>query len=77
MLPGSPEHMRGYFFERFPGLLAVEIGRRPTDATVRDALQATGFSAIESATLWEIRKTYDTRDTLRRDLAAHRTIDPP
>src|SRR3954470_601792 len=31
-LPGSPEHVRGYFFERFPRLLAVELARRPTDA---------------------------------------------
>ena len=44
-LAGAP---RGYFFERFPRLLAVEIARRPTDAAVRGALQATGFGAIES-----------------------------
>ena len=69
-LPGSPEHMRGYFFERFPRLLAVEIGRRPTDTAVRDALQATGFRAVESATLWEVRRTYDSRERLKRDLAA-------
>jgi ubiquinone/menaquinone biosynthesis C-methylase UbiE len=42
-LPGSPEHVRGYFFERFPRLRTVELARRPTDAAVRDALQATGF----------------------------------
>jgi len=68
--PGSPEHLRGYFFERFPRLLAIEIGRRPTDAAVRGALQATGFSAIESVTLWEVRRTYDSREDLNRDLAA-------
>ena len=69
-VPGSPEHMRGYFFERFPRLLAIEIGRRPTDAAVRGALQAMGFSAIESVTLWEVRRTYDGREGLNRDLAA-------
>ena len=37
-LPGSAEHLRGYFFECFPRLLAVELARRPTDAAVRDAL---------------------------------------
>ena len=69
-VPGSPEHLRGYFFERFPRLLALELGRRPTDATVRDALQATGFSAIESIALWEVRKTHDSRDGLKQDLTA-------
>ena len=69
-VPGSPEHMRGYFFERFPRLLAVEAGRRPTDAGVRSALQATGFSAIESVMLWEVRRTYDSRERLKQDLAA-------
>jgi hypothetical protein len=68
-VPGSPEHLRGYFFERFPRLLAIEIGRRPTDAAVRGVLQATGFSAIESVTLWEVRRTYDSREGLNRDLA--------
>src|SRR3954470_22666591 len=56
-LPGSAEHVRGYFFERFPRLLAVELARRPTDAAVRDALQAAGFRDINSITLWELRKT--------------------
>ena len=67
---GSPEHMRGYFFERFPRLLAVELGRRPTDAAVQDALRVTGFSAVETVTLWEVRRTYDSREELSRDLAA-------
>ena len=51
-------------------MLAIEIGRRPTDAAVRGALQATGFGAIESVTLWEVRRTYDSREGLSRDLAA-------
>lgn len=69
-VPGTPEHMRGYFFERFPRLLAVELGRRPTDAAVQDALRATGFSAVETITLWEVRRSYDSREDLSRDLAA-------
>jgi ubiquinone/menaquinone biosynthesis C-methylase UbiE len=69
-LPGSTEHIRGYFFERFPRLTAVEAARRPTDAAVRTALQATGFSKIESFSLWEVRKTHENREQLRRDLAA-------
>jgi ubiquinone/menaquinone biosynthesis C-methylase UbiE len=68
-LPGSPEHVRGYFFERFPRLLTVELARRPTDAAVRDALQATGFRDVKSVTLWELRKTHDDREGLKHDLA--------
>ena len=67
-LPGSPEHVRGYFFERFPRLLAVELARRPTDAAVRDALQAAGFRDINSVTLWELRKTHDDWQGLKQDL---------
>lgn len=69
-LPGSPEHIRGYFFERFPRLLAVEIGRRPTDVAVRQTLQAAGFSKTENSTLWEIRKTHESVEQLEKDLAA-------
>lgn len=69
-LPGAAEHLRGYFFECFPRLLAVERARRPTDAAVRSALDVTGFRVIESRPLWEVRKTHATRDLLRQDLAA-------
>ena len=67
---GSTEHIRGYFFECFPRLLAVETGRRPTDATVRSALQANAFHDIESFTFWEVRKIHPDRQALRQDLAA-------
>ena len=69
-LPGSPEHVRGYFFERFPRLLTVELARRPTDAAVRDALQATGFRNVKSVALWERRKTHDDWEGLKQDLTA-------
>ena len=69
-VPGSPEHIRGYFFERFARLLAVESGRRPTEAAVRQALQATGFGGIESTTHWEVRKIHQNVEQLERDLAA-------
>jgi ubiquinone/menaquinone biosynthesis C-methylase UbiE len=69
-LPGSAEHIRGYFFECFPRLSAFESGRRPSDARVRQALQAAGFTGIETRTLWETRKKYDDFDALARDLQA-------
>jgi ubiquinone/menaquinone biosynthesis C-methylase UbiE len=69
-LPGSPDHLRGWFFERFPRLLAIEAGRRPTSEAVEKALQAVGFGAIRCRTLWEVRRTYATIEALERDLEA-------
>jgi ubiquinone/menaquinone biosynthesis C-methylase UbiE len=69
-LPGSPEHLRGWLLERFARLRAIETGRRPTSKAVEQALQATGFGAIQSRTLWEMRRTYATVDEFERDLAA-------
>lgn len=69
-LPGSVEHVRGYFFECFPKLLAVETARRPTDDVVRTALQGAGFHDIQSSVLWEVRKFHQDREQLTQDLAA-------
>ncbi|MDB5807265.1 MAG: Class SAM-dependent methyltransferase [Betaproteobacteria bacterium] len=69
-LPGAPDHMRGYFFERYPRLLQVEAGRRPPVAKVEQAMRDAGFSQVQSQTLWEIRKTYPDFETLGKDLAA-------
>lgn len=69
-VPGSPEHIRGYFFERFPRLLAIETGRRPTEAAAAQALQAAGFGKGESSTLWEVRKIHRNVEPLKKDLAA-------
>jgi ubiquinone/menaquinone biosynthesis C-methylase UbiE len=69
-LPGSTEHIRGYFFECFPRLTTIEAARRPSDAAVRAALQATSFGKIHSFSLWEVRKTHKDREQLRQDLAA-------
>lgn len=69
-LPGSRDHLRGWFFERFPKLLAIEAKRRPTSEAVVLALRSAGFSAIQCRRLWEVRRTYATVDELERDLAA-------
>jgi ubiquinone/menaquinone biosynthesis C-methylase UbiE len=68
-LPGSAEHLRGYFFACFPRLLAVETGRRPTDTAVRAALEATGFAKVEMSVFWEVRKVHENWQELSRDLA--------
>ena len=58
-LPGSPEHIRGYFFECFPRLLETERARRPTVQAVERALGRAGFGALQTVTVWETRKRYD------------------
>ena len=69
-LPGTPHHLRGWFFECFPRLLAVETGRRPTDEAVEPALRTAGFKDIRRRTLWEVRRTYASVEELEHDLAA-------
>jgi SAM-dependent methyltransferase len=58
-LPGSPEHIRGYFFECFPRLLETERARRPTGQAVEGDLGRAGFGALQAVTVWETRKRYD------------------
>ena len=69
-VPGAAEHVRGYFFERFPRLRSVERVRRPTRPAVEQALRALGFENIQTRTLWEIRERYADFDRLAADLAA-------
>ncbi|MBH8596560.1 class I SAM-dependent methyltransferase [Thermoactinomyces sp. CICC 10523] len=59
-LPGSPDHLRGYFFEKFPRLQQIEKDRRHNHDKVVQALLQTGFTGIVSKSLWETRKTYAT-----------------
>ncbi|WP_442601044.1 class I SAM-dependent methyltransferase [Paenibacillus sp. KN14-4R] len=70
LLPGSREHLRGYFFERYPRLMEKEQGRRPSSAKVMDALEAAGFHTIQAFPLWEIRRVYTAVAELRADLMA-------
>jgi ubiquinone/menaquinone biosynthesis C-methylase UbiE len=67
-LPGSTNHIRGYFFECFPKLKDKESARRPTSEEVRDGLQKSGFTNVEEHKLWETRKTYDNIEELKEDL---------
>lgn len=67
-LPGSPDHVRGYFFECFPKLIETEMGRRPTDVAVRNALLDAGFHSPRVLTVWETRKVYRSFDDLSKDL---------
>jgi SAM-dependent methyltransferase len=66
----SDEHLRGYFFECFPGLMEIERSRRPDLAKVDIALNGAGFKHVATRTVWETRKIYRNFDELAQDLAA-------
>jgi ubiquinone/menaquinone biosynthesis C-methylase UbiE len=69
-IPGSVQHLRGYFFECFPKLLAVEKQRRPSQHWVVIALQKVGFVSVQTQSLWETRRVYANHDELANDLRA-------
>lgn len=68
VLPGSSEHIRGYFFSMYPELARTETERRHSSAKVTAALEEAGFSGIEEHSLWETRKIYPDIDSLAEDL---------
>ncbi|WP_067622235.1 class I SAM-dependent methyltransferase [Alicyclobacillus acidiphilus] len=67
-LPGSAEHIRGYFFERFPRLLAIEQGRRWPGEQVQSAMAAAGFTDVTEMVLWEPRRVYPSFSELAEEL---------
>ncbi len=68
-LPGSVEHICGYFFERYPKLLNIELGRRPHIARVVRELEQVGFQNVRTVTVWETRKVHWNFAELAEDLA--------
>src|SRR5699024_9804629 len=69
LLEGSYNHIRGYFFELFPRLAEKEKNRRYTSQFVIHKLKAAGFKNIEEIKLWEIRKVYENKKQLLKDLS--------
>jgi SAM-dependent methyltransferase len=57
--PGSPENIRGYYFERFPELRAIDLARRHTSEQVHQALQGAGFASTPDTTMDEVRAIHD------------------
>jgi ubiquinone/menaquinone biosynthesis C-methylase UbiE len=68
LLPGSHNHIRGFFFSSFPQLIETEVARRHSDESVQTAFQNAGFKSVETRSLWETRKIYSNVDELRQDL---------
>ncbi|WP_413382685.1 class I SAM-dependent methyltransferase [Alkalihalobacillus sp. 1P02AB] len=68
LLPGSKEHIRGYFFELFPHLIEKESARRYTNEQVISALKQAGFSKNTEVQLWEVREEYKDKEQLLNDI---------
>jgi ubiquinone/menaquinone biosynthesis C-methylase UbiE len=66
--PASPQHVRGYLFERFPRLLEIEVRRRPRSGVVRAALREAGFGEVATRTLWEVRRVHPSPDAYLAEL---------
>ncbi|HZG14513.1 MAG TPA: methyltransferase domain-containing protein [Candidatus Bathyarchaeia archaeon] len=67
-IPGSAEHIRGYFFALFPRLLDVEMQRRPEGGLIMTQSKEAGFDRLRQLTVWETRKTYDSAADLAAEL---------
>ena len=68
--PGSPQHIRGYFFELYPRLVTFEAARRPNADSIETALSAAGFTDVQTAQIPERRRAYGSFDELVSDLKA-------
>lgn len=68
LLPGDENHIRGYFFEKFPRLMDKEISRRYESGQVESALESNGFRITKTGSLWETRCVYQDVEELKHDL---------
>jgi len=68
LLPGSEEHIRGYFFEKFVKLKTAETERRYRGPVVCKALEETGFTLVKEVPFWEVRATYPSKNVLKEEL---------
>lgn len=68
LLPGSPTHLRGYFFEKFPRLIKREVSRRHSGEKVVSALQTAGLQPVGDCSFWERRKVHAGISELAEDL---------
>ncbi|WP_053218334.1 class I SAM-dependent methyltransferase [Virgibacillus senegalensis] len=67
-LPGSENHIRGYFFDLFPRLKEKERMRRHSSQKVTKSLKDAGFHSIEVLSFWETRSKYPAKEPLLEDI---------
>ncbi|MFB5192050.1 class I SAM-dependent methyltransferase [Alicyclobacillus fastidiosus] len=70
LLPGAPDHIRGYFFEMYPRLRDVEVRRRHAVSEVSTAFAEAGLCRVSVERMWETRSEYSDFQGLERDLLA-------
>lgn len=68
LLPGSENHIRGYFFEKYPKLILKETERRYSSPAVLRSLAQHNFEIIEEISFWETRRIYHDIHDLEQDL---------
>ncbi|GAA0375903.1 class I SAM-dependent methyltransferase [Paenibacillus motobuensis] len=68
LLPGDENHIRGFFFEKYPKLATKEVSRRYDSDQVQQALLANGFRIDRIVPIWETRRRYSQFGELREDL---------
>ena len=66
-IPGSPEHIRGYFFSIFPKLIEIES---KDDQNHHDTTRITKIfsSRVPTQTQWEVRKIHESVEALLQDI---------
>ncbi|MCX2826444.1 class I SAM-dependent methyltransferase [Bacillus pseudomycoides] len=68
-IPGSPKHIRGYFFSIYPKLIQIEEKRRPKATHIQQLIAQNGMYPLPLQTMWEVRKIHDSIETLLQDLS--------
>ncbi|WP_100009794.1 class I SAM-dependent methyltransferase [Lentibacillus sediminis] len=68
LLPGTNQHIRGYFFEQFPHLAVLESNRRHMNEAVLAELKAAGFAVADNQQIWETREVYSRKEELLEDI---------
>ncbi|WP_019535385.1 class I SAM-dependent methyltransferase [Paenibacillus ginsengihumi] len=68
LLPGDVNHIRGYFFEKYPALASKEIARRHASDKVRESLESNGFFVSKEVQLQETRRVYHDLDSLCNEI---------
>ncbi|WP_020060184.1 class I SAM-dependent methyltransferase [Bacillus sp. 123MFChir2] len=68
-IPGSPEHIRGYFFSCYPKLIHIEAKRRPETNQILHLLRDIGFYTNPIQNFWEVRKIHSSIKDLLQDLS--------
>ncbi|MEY8349698.1 class I SAM-dependent methyltransferase [Bacillus cereus] len=68
-IPGSLEHIRGFFFSVYPKLIQIERKRRPKAIHIQQLIKQSGMHPLPLQTMWEVRKIHASIEALLQDLS--------